>query len=47
MSSSSNLEVEVKFLAADLTGIRERILAAGAHLEKPRIFERNVSYDNA
>lgn len=47
MSSNSNLEVEVKFLAADRSLIREKILAAGAHLEKPRTFEKNISYDNA
>lgn len=47
MSSNNNLEIEVKFLVAELAAIREAILAAGGQLEKPRIYERNVSYDNA
>lgn len=47
MSSDNNLEIEVKFLVSDLAAIRQAILAAGARLEKPRIYEHNVSYDNA
>jgi adenylate cyclase class 2 len=44
---SSHLEVEVKFLVDDLAGWRERLLAAGAVLVKPRVYERNVRLDTA
>jgi adenylate cyclase class 2 len=47
MSSSNNLEVEVKFLLPDLAAFRERLLAAGARLDKPRTYEHNIRYDNA
>ncbi len=47
MGSNNNLEVEVKFLAYDLAAIRETILAVGGRLEKPRVYEHNISYDNA
>jgi adenylate cyclase class 2 len=40
-----NLEVEVKFFVPELGAFRERLLAAGATLKKPRIFERNVRFD--
>jgi adenylate cyclase class 2 len=40
-----NLEVEVKFLVADLGGFRERLLAAGGVLKKERVYERNVRFD--
>lgn len=41
------LEVEIKFYVPDLTVLRERLLAHGAELVKPRVFERNIRYDNA
>lgn len=41
------LEVEVKFLVGDLGVLRERVVAAGGVVGKPRVFERNVTYDNA
>ena len=44
---SSHLEIEVKFLVDDLVGWRERLLAAGAVLVKPRVYERNVRLDTA
>lgn len=44
---SSNLEVEVKFLVDDVAGWRDRLLAAGAVLIKPRVYERNVRLDTA
>lgn len=44
---SSHLEVEVKFLVEDLAGWRDRLLAAGAVLVKPRVYERNVRLDTA
>jgi adenylate cyclase class 2 len=46
MNSNNNLEVEVKFFVPDLAAVREAILAAGGHLEKPRVHEFNISYDN-
>lgn len=45
--SPEKLEVEVKFYVPDLAAFRERLLSAGATLHKPRIYERNVRYDNA
>lgn len=42
-----NLEVEVKFLVPNLAAFRERLLAAGAVLSKPRVFEKNVAFDTA
>lgn len=42
-----NLEVEVKFFVPELAAFRERLLAAGAELAKPRIYERNVRFDTA
>jgi adenylate cyclase, class 2 len=39
------LETEVKFLLPNLPTLRERLLAAGAHIHKPRVFERNVRFD--
>ncbi|MBP7998678.1 MAG: class IV adenylate cyclase [Chloroflexi bacterium] len=41
------LEVEVKFLVADLPTFREQVIAAGGVLHLPRTFERNIRYDNA
>lgn len=43
--SSVNLEVEVKFYAPELTAVRQRLVALGANLHKPRVFERNVRFD--
>ena len=40
------LEIEVKFLVDDLRALRKHVVAAGAVLKKPRIFERNVRYDD-
>lgn len=45
MSADKQLEVEVKFLVADLPAFRERLLAAGGTLQKERVFERNVRFD--
>jgi len=47
VSGNHNLEVEVKFLVPDLTIIRERLLTAGAQLDKPRVHEHNIRFDNA
>ena len=45
MSIDKQLEVEVKFLVADLAAVRERLLADGAVLKKERVFERNIRFD--
>ena len=45
MSAEKQLEVEVKFLVADLAAFRERLAAAGGTLKKERVFERNVCFD--
>ncbi len=47
MSTADNLEVEVKFLIKDLESYRRTLLAAGAEMIKPRVFERNVRFDTA
>lgn len=39
------LEVEVKFLVANLAAFRERLVLFGATLKKERVFERNVRFD--
>ncbi|MCB8949982.1 MAG: class IV adenylate cyclase [Ardenticatenaceae bacterium] len=44
-NNQNNLEVEVKFFIPELAAFRERLLAAGAELAKPRIYERNVRFD--
>lgn len=46
-SQPQNLEVEVKFWVPDLAAFRQRLLAAGAVLSKPRVFEKNVAFDTA
>jgi adenylate cyclase class 2 len=47
MSETENLEIEVKFLIDDPEAVRERLLAAGAELIRPRVYERNVRFDTA
>ncbi|MCB8969070.1 MAG: class IV adenylate cyclase [Ardenticatenaceae bacterium] len=42
-----NLEVEVKFLAADLEQVRAKLAEVGAVLTKARVYERNVRFDTA
>ncbi len=44
---NKNLEVEVKFFMPELAAFREQLLAAGAAIVKPRVFERNVVFDTA
>ncbi|MEM7799706.1 MAG: class IV adenylate cyclase [Chloroflexota bacterium] len=41
----ASLEIEVKFIVADLAQERERMIAAGGTVKNPRIYERNVVYD--
>jgi adenylate cyclase class 2 len=45
--SDKHLEVEVKFWLAELTAVRNQLLALGATLAKPRVFERNIRLDTA
>ena len=45
MAEHDHLEVEVKFLVADLTAVRSHLLTLGATLKKKRIFEKNVRFD--
>ena len=40
-----SVEVEVKFLVDDLDEVRRRLLAAGAVLGAPRVYEPNVRLD--
>lgn len=40
-----HLEVEVKFLVGDFSTVRARLLAAGAVITKPRVYERNLRLD--
>lgn len=39
-------ETEVKLYMPDLAGVQQRLEAAGAVLTAPRVYERNVRYDN-
>lgn len=39
------IETEIKFRVADVSGLAERLQAAGFRLETPRQFESNVLYD--
>ncbi len=39
------IETEIKFKVGDLTGLAERLMAAGFILHTPRTFESNVLYD--
>lgn len=44
--NGEKLEIEVKFVVEDLAAVRVRLLALGAHLHKPRVYERNIRFDN-
>jgi adenylate cyclase class 2 len=44
--AGQHLETEVKFLVDDLEAVRRRLLALGATLQTPRLYERNVRFDN-
>src|SRR5688572_32449388 len=39
-------EVELKLYVRDLDAVRQRLEAAGSRLEHPRVYERNVRYDD-
>lgn len=45
MDAHNHLEVEVKFLVQELTAVRQRLLALGATLKNPRVYERNLRLD--
>lgn len=46
-AAADHLEVEVKFLVADLAVIRDRVIEAGGMLQQERVWEQNVRYDTA
>jgi adenylate cyclase class 2 len=43
--ATSNVETEIKLLVPKLTDIEARLVALGAALHAPRVFERNARYD--
>jgi len=43
---TDNAETEVKLYVSDLQPVAQRLEAAGAELTAPRIYERNVRYDD-
>lgn len=43
---TNHYETEVKLMVADLKAAEERLEALGATLTAPRVFERNVRYEN-
>lgn len=45
--SNKYLETEIKLYVPDLAAVEARLHAEGALLETPRVFERNVRYDDA
>ncbi len=40
------LETEIKLYVPEMAALRARVEATGAHLEAPRVFERNLRYDH-
>ncbi|MCY4537403.1 MAG: class IV adenylate cyclase [Chloroflexi bacterium] len=47
MTNENMQETEVKLYTPDLASVQRALEAAGAALEKPRVFERNLRYENA
>ncbi|MFN8452924.1 MAG: class IV adenylate cyclase [Anaerolineae bacterium] len=45
--ASDNVENEVKLYVPDLAAVARRVEAAGGTLKAPRVYERNVRYDDA
>ena len=43
----NSVEVELKYIGADLDQVRERLREAGARLEGPRSLETNATFDDA
>jgi adenylate cyclase, class 2 len=44
---SDKQETEVKLYIPDLHAVEQRLQSLGAHLSAPRVYERNVRYDDA
>ena len=44
---TDNIETEAKLYLPDLSAVAQKLVRVGATLVKPRIFERNVRYENA
>ena len=44
--ASDNVENEVKLYVPDLAAVARRVKAAGGTLKAPRVYERNVRYDD-
>jgi adenylate cyclase class 2 len=47
MRTTGGVEVELKYLQADLEEVRRRLTEAGAKLEEPRALETNLVFDDA
>ena len=47
MPQTDMQEVEIKLYTPDLDSVRRALEAAGALLKSPRVFERNLRYENA
>ena len=47
MTGKDMREVEVKLYTPDLAIVQEALESAGAVMTKPRVFERNLRYENA
>lgn len=45
--AKDNLEIEVKLYVPDLDAVAQRLEALGAVLTAPRVYERNIRYENA
>ena len=46
-NTQKNLEIETKFLVRDIDPIRQKLIDLGAKLNKDRVYERNIRFDNA
>jgi adenylate cyclase class 2 len=46
-NNAKNVETEVKVYVSDLAPIEQRLQSLGAYLAAPRIYERNVRYEDA
>lgn len=46
MTGNNYNETEVKLYIPDLAGVQQKLETAGAELTAPRVYERNVRYDN-
>ena len=47
MSAGQLIEIEVKLHTPDLSPVRAALESVGATLLKPRVYERNIRYENA